>query len=36
MPKTKRRRDLDLCQGPPFDIGFKGKFRGVETFSGLR
>ena len=32
MPKTKNKADLDLCQGPPFDIEFKGKFQSVEMF----
>ena len=32
MPKTKRRRGLDLCQGPPLILNFWGKFRGVEMF----
>ena len=31
---TKERRDLDLSQWRPFDIEFKGKFRGVEIFYG--
>ena len=32
MPKTKNKADLDLCQGTPFDIEFKGKFQSVEMF----
>ena len=32
MPKTKKKGGTWIWQGPPFDIEFKGKFRGVEMF----